>query len=66
MQSVIELGRVIRERKGRPLKQPLRRLTVVHPNREVLGALEGELSEYIYQVMLLLGSTSLHRPVPWV
>jgi len=49
MQSVIELGRVIRERKARPLKQPLRSLTVVHPDRGVLADLEGELAEYIYQ-----------------
>jgi isoleucyl-tRNA synthetase len=49
MQNVIELGRVIRDRKTKPLKQPLRRLTVVHPDPGVLAALEGELAEYIYQ-----------------
>ena len=35
MQKVIELARTIRERKGRPLKQPLRQLTVVHPDPAV-------------------------------
>ena len=49
MQKVIELARTIRERKGRPLKQPLRQLTVVHPAPAVLRALEGELAEYVYQ-----------------
>lgn len=49
MQKVIELGRVIRERKSKPLKQPLRQLTIVHPDTAVLHSLKGELSEYIYQ-----------------
>lgn len=49
MQLVIELGRVIRDRKSKPLKQPLRKLTIVHPNTAVLHSLKGELSEYIYQ-----------------
>ena len=49
MQKVIELGRVIRDRKSKPLKQPLRQLTIVHPDTAVLQSLQGELSEYIYQ-----------------
>ena len=49
MQRVIELARTIRERKKRPLKQPLQKLTVVHPESAVLSALTGELAEYIYQ-----------------
>ena len=49
MQKVIELGRVIRDRKSKPLKQPLRQLTIVHPDAAVLQSLQGELSEYIYQ-----------------
>ena len=49
MQKVIELGRVIRDRKSKPLKQPLRQLTIVHHDEAVLSSLQGELSEYVYQ-----------------
>lgn len=49
MQRVIELARQIRERKTKPLKQPLKHLTIVHPDQKVLDALSGYLSEYIYQ-----------------
>lgn len=49
MQRVIELARVIRDRTKKPLKQPLRQLTVVHPSERVLRSLTGDLAEYIYQ-----------------
>ena len=49
MQKVIELARQIRERNTKPLKQPLRLLTIVHPDTRILQALDGRLSEYIYQ-----------------
>jgi isoleucyl-tRNA synthetase len=41
MQAVIEAGRTIRERHDRPLKQPLRRVTVVHSDKEFLEDITG-------------------------
>jgi isoleucyl-tRNA synthetase len=41
MQAVIEAGRTIRERAGRPLKQPLRRVTVVHSDADFLADITG-------------------------
>lgn len=42
MQAVIEAGRVIREKHNRPLKQPLRRVVVVHPDPDFLADITGE------------------------
>jgi isoleucyl-tRNA synthetase len=42
MQAVIEAGRTIRERHNRPLKQPLRKVTVVHSDREFLEDITGK------------------------
>jgi isoleucyl-tRNA synthetase len=36
MQSVVELGRAAREKRGIGLKRPLRRVTVVHTDKAVL------------------------------
>jgi len=41
MQAVIEAGRTIRERHNRPLKQPLRKVTVVHSDKEFLEDITG-------------------------
>jgi isoleucyl-tRNA synthetase len=38
---VIELGRKIRERGLKPLKFPLRKLVVVHPDTEFLADIKG-------------------------
>ncbi|KAJ2163188.1 isoleucine--tRNA ligase [Coemansia sp. RSA 552] len=46
MQTVIELGRVVRERNNISLKIPLRELVVVHPSAEYLADVQG-LSKYI-------------------
>lgn len=42
MQAVIEAGRAIREKHNKPLKQPLRRVTVVHPDPDFLADVAGE------------------------
>ena len=47
MQRVIELARTLRERRAKPLKQPLARLTVVHPDGAFLADLAGRLRAYI-------------------
>uniref|UniRef100_A0A7S3R0N5 isoleucine--tRNA ligase n=2 Tax=Dunaliella tertiolecta TaxID=3047 RepID=A0A7S3R0N5_DUNTE len=47
MQAVIELGRKIRERGLKPIKTPLRKLVVVHPDTEFLSDVQGELLEYV-------------------
>eukprot|EP00983_Pelagomonas_calceolata_P088631 1157224-Pelagomonas_calceolata.AAC.10 len=41
MQAVIELGRKIRERGLKPIKTPLRKLVVVHPDTEFLSDVQG-------------------------
>ena len=47
MQQVIELSRTLRERRAKPLKQPLAKLIVIHPDRGLLADLEGRLRSYI-------------------
>lgn len=59
MQRVIELGRVSRERKTIGLKQPLKTLIVVHPNKQYLDdvrSLETEICEElnIHELILSL------------
>jgi hypothetical protein len=41
MQTVIELGRTIRERRNKPLKMPLTELVVVHTDKDFLADIEG-------------------------
>lgn len=43
MQRVIELARYIREQKKKPIKMPLKSLTVVHPDLEFLQDITGKL-----------------------
>jgi isoleucyl-tRNA synthetase len=47
MQRVIELVRQLRERHGRPVKAPLRKLVVVHPDAAFLHDITCELREYV-------------------
>lgn len=49
MQQVIELSRTIRERHAKPLKQPLRSLTVVAADGSFLADLQGELRQYVVE-----------------
>lgn len=49
MQAVIELGRIIREQNGRPTRQPLPSLVVVHPDASFLADLDGELKQYVLE-----------------
>ena len=49
MQRVIELSRIVRERHGKPLKMPLRSLTVVAPDAGFLADLGGELRHYVLE-----------------
>ncbi|KAL3138515.1 hypothetical protein ABBQ32_006299 [Trebouxia sp. C0010 RCD-2024] len=49
MQTVIELSRTIREKKNRPLKNPLKELVVVHTDKDFLADIEGELKEYVVE-----------------
>ncbi|KAJ2682827.1 isoleucine--tRNA ligase [Coemansia sp. RSA 1285] len=52
MQAVIELGRVIRDRKTISLKKPLAELIVIHPSTEYLDDIRG-LSTYITEELNL-------------
>lgn len=49
MQTVIEHARTIRERAAKPLKQPLRALTVVHADAAFLADLDGDLRAYVLE-----------------
>ena len=49
MQQVIELSRTIRERHAKPLKMPLRSLTVVAADAGFLADLGGELKHYVLE-----------------
>ncbi|XP_070256993.1 isoleucine--tRNA ligase, cytoplasmic isoform X2 [Myotis yumanensis] len=48
MQSVIELGRVIRDRKTIPIKYPLKEIVVIHQDPEALGDIRS-LEKYIIE-----------------
>ncbi|XP_043933338.1 isoleucine--tRNA ligase, cytoplasmic isoform X1 [Protopterus annectens] len=48
MQSVIELGRVIRDRKTIPVKYPLKEVVVIHQDPEALKAIQS-LEKYILE-----------------
>ncbi|MCJ1246652.1 isoleucine--tRNA ligase [Trapelia coarctata] len=59
MQRVIELGRVSRERRTISLKQPLKTLIVIHPNKQYLDdvrSLETEICEELNIHELILSS----------
>lgn len=43
MMTVIENCRLIRDRHNRPVKTPLRKMTVVHTDHDLLADLSGEL-----------------------
>ncbi len=49
MQQVIELSRTIRERHAKPLKMPLRSLTVVAADASFLADLNDELKHYVLE-----------------
>uniref|UniRef100_A0A8C2PIX1 Isoleucine--tRNA ligase, cytoplasmic n=1 Tax=Capra hircus TaxID=9925 RepID=A0A8C2PIX1_CAPHI len=48
MQSVIELGRVIRDRKTIPIKYPLKEIVVIHQDQEALNEVKS-LEKYIIE-----------------
>tara|TARA_B100001778_G_C18585578_1_gene629678 strand:- start:311 stop:2071 length:1761 start_codon:yes stop_codon:yes gene_type:complete len=47
MQSIIEMGRVIRERRNKPIKLPLSRALIVHSDERFLNSLSAHLTEYV-------------------
>eukprot|EP00891_Asterochloris_glomerata_P009063 jgi/Astpho2/9063/e_gw1.00133.6.1_t len=49
MQSVIEHVRLIREKHNKPLKQPLKELTVVHTDESFLADISGKLRDYVLE-----------------
>ncbi len=63
MQSVIELGRVVRDRKTMPVKYPLPELVVIHKDQECLDDVN-KLQAYILDelnVKKLTMSTDKHQ-----
>ncbi|GMH37086.1 hypothetical protein BSKO_04959 [Bryopsis sp. KO-2023] len=55
MQRVIELARYIREQKKKPIKMPIKSLTVVHPDDGFLADITGELKEYVIDEINTVG-----------
>jgi len=47
MQKVIEIARLIRDRKNKPTKLPLKEMTIVHPDEDYLSDLMGDLQVYL-------------------
>ena len=47
MSTVLDLARAIRERHGRSVKTPVRRVTVVHPDEAFLADIRGQLGGYV-------------------
>ncbi len=47
MQKVIEIARLIRDRKNKPTKLPIKEMTIVHPDEEYLADLTGDLQVYL-------------------
>ncbi len=56
MQRVIEMSRIVRERHGKPLKMPLRSLTVVSADASFLDDLRGELRHYVLEEVCIAAS----------
>uniref|UniRef100_A0A8D1N1X7 Isoleucine--tRNA ligase, cytoplasmic n=2 Tax=Sus scrofa TaxID=9823 RepID=A0A8D1N1X7_PIG len=54
MQSVIELGRVIRDRKTIPIKYPLKEIVVIHQDPEALDEIKS-LEKYIIETIVVEG-----------
>ena len=59
MQQVIEMARIVRERHGKPLKMPLRSLTVVAGDAGFLADLQGELRHYVLEEVRAAASHGL-------
>ncbi|KMZ60609.1 Isoleucine--tRNA ligase [Zostera marina] len=47
MMTVIDLARNIRERHNKPLKTPLKKMIVVHPDTDFLEDITGKLKDYV-------------------
>ena len=65
MQTVIETGRVIRERNNKPLKTPLRRLVVAHDDQDFLSDLQGELRAYVVEELNVLDMETCADPLKY-
>jgi hypothetical protein len=61
-QAVIELGRRIRERATKPVKFPLRKLVVVHPDQHFLDDIKGRQSRFCIVVGVGVGVGGAPRP----
>ena len=64
MQKVIELVRIMRDRKGRPTRLPLKEMTIVHADEEYLTDLMGALKVYLSEelnVRTILSSTDVAK-----
>jgi len=49
MQGVIDLARVLREKHNKPVKLPLKKMVVVHPDQKFLQDIAGELQTYVLE-----------------
>ncbi|KAJ7954569.1 isoleucine--tRNA ligase, cytoplasmic [Quillaja saponaria] len=49
MMTIIDLARNIRERHNKPLKTPLRKMVIVHPDKDFLNDIVEKLKEYVLE-----------------
>ncbi|GAB2218562.1 hypothetical protein Drorol1_Dr00001789 [Drosera rotundifolia] len=63
MMKVIDLARNIRERHNKPLKTPLRRMVVVHPDVDFLDDITGRLGEYVREELNIRSIDSCNDPL---
>ncbi|KAL8145892.1 hypothetical protein AgCh_003869 [Apium graveolens] len=65
MMTIIDLARNIRERNSKPLKTPLKEMTVVHPDAEFLDDIAGKLKEYVLEELNVQSVITCHDPLKY-
>eukprot|EP00898_Chlorokybus_atmophyticus_P002811 jgi/Chlat1/3530/Chrsp23S03703 len=65
MQTVLELGRTIRERHNRPLKTPLKEMVIVHPDQDFLADIAGTLQQYVLEELNVKVLTPCSDPLQY-
>ncbi|CAM6124618.1 unnamed protein product [Calypogeia fissa] len=65
MMTVIDLARNIRERRNKPLKTPLLEMVVVHPDKDFLDDISGELGEYVQEELNVRGIVACNDPLKY-
>ncbi|KAF9603367.1 hypothetical protein IFM89_035612 [Coptis chinensis] len=65
MMRVIDLARNIRERHNKPLKTPLRKMVIVHPDSGFLEDIDGKLREYVLEELTIKELVTCNDPLEY-